>query len=50
MLTETSPSIATVAAGYQVAFQANTTSLWTTGALGTQDTHLGMMRDTSPGS
>ena len=36
------------ASGYQIAFQANTTSMWTAGSLGTQDLLLGMMPGTSP--
>jgi cell wall-associated NlpC family hydrolase len=34
--------------GYQIAFQANTSNLWVTGAAGTADTGLGMMAGTSP--
>jgi hypothetical protein len=34
--------------GYQIAFQANTTALWTTGSAGTRDWGLGMMASTSP--
>ena len=47
-----SPSIAAVndGTGYQIAFQANTTSLWTTGTLGTDNKQLGMMPQTSPDS
>ena len=44
----TSPSIAAVAGGYQVAFQANTGMLWTVGALGTRDWKLALMAGTSP--
>jgi subtilisin family serine protease len=35
-------------AGYQVAFQANTSNLWTVGTGGTGDLQLGMMAGTSP--
>jgi len=34
--------------GYEAAFEANTTSLWTAGSAGTGDHGLGMMRGTSP--
>lgn|GEM_PF-2940780 len=38
MLQGTSPNIAALAGGgYQVAFQANTSSLWTTGSAGTSN-------------
>jgi surface antigen len=48
MMAATSPSIAAVPGGYQIAFQANTGNLWVTGALGTRDLGLGMKAGTSP--
>jgi hypothetical protein len=48
LMAGTSPSIAGVEGGYQVAFQANTGNLWTAGALGTRDWGLAMMAGTSP--
>jgi hypothetical protein len=39
---------ATAASGYDVAFQANTTDLWTTGTPGSEDWELAMMTGTSP--
>jgi hypothetical protein len=48
MMPGTSPAIAVVSGGSQVAFQANTGSLWVTGAHGTGDWGLGMAGGTSP--
>jgi hypothetical protein len=48
MAGDTSPSIATVSGGYQIAFQADGGDLWTTGTLGTGDLGLGMDNATSP--
>jgi hypothetical protein len=49
MYAGTSPSITALASGgFQVAFQANTTDLWTVGDAGDQDWKLGMMPGTNP--
>ena len=49
MMGGTSPSITTLSSGgFQVAFEANTTSLWTVGSAGNKDWNLGMMPGTSP--
>jgi hypothetical protein len=48
MMPGTSPSITALGGSFQVAFQANTTSLWTVGAGGNKDWGLGMMTGTSP--
>jgi hypothetical protein len=46
----TSPAISPlVGGGFKVAFQANTTNLWTGGPTGWTDTRFGMMAGTSPG-
>lgn len=44
----TSPSIAAVPGGYEIALQTNTNDLWLLGTYGDIDTHLGMMPGTSP--
>ena len=44
----TTPAIAAVSGGYQLAFQSNRNDLWTTGPYGTKNLHLGMMAGTSP--
>ncbi len=49
MMAGTSPSITALADGsFEVAFQANTTNLWTVGGGGNTDWKLGMMAGTSP--
>ena len=49
MMSGTNPSItALTGGGFEVAFQANTTSLWTVGDGGDKDWGLGMMKGTSP--
>ncbi len=44
----TTPAIAAVSGGYQIAFQADNHDLWTTGPYGTRNLHLGMKADTDP--
>jgi hypothetical protein len=48
MMAGTSPSITAVAGGYQIAFEANTGMLWTTGKYGTHNLGLGMSKYGSP--
>ncbi len=51
MMKGTSPSIArTPDGGFDVRFQANTTSLWMAGSRGTGPLNLGMLVGTSPSS
>ena len=45
----TSPSIAGLSGGgFQVAFQANTSALWTVGSAGNRNWNLGLRSGTSP--
>jgi hypothetical protein len=49
MMKGTSPSIIGLAGGgFEAAFEANTTALWTTGTAGTTNWGLGMYRGTNP--
>ena len=49
MMHGTSPSITVVgSSAFEVAFEANTSSLWTVGNAGNEDWSLGMMVGTSP--
>jgi hypothetical protein len=48
MLSGTSPSIAAVGTGYQIAFQANTGELIAVGSAGNSNTGQGMKAGTSP--
>lgn len=48
MMAGTSPAITSLGGGYEVAFQANTGSLWTVGTDSHGAWNLGMMAGTSP--